>query len=169
MQFNWSHQGNSYSVVLFSWENSCNQCEISRLVSHLVELLLCIKTQVPNLLPCYNLQYQQTKVKLTTKISSFFLFSLKLSNSRALGCIWLILLNLPNSKNCRLGWKRRKESKQKQILKTAHFSGVAQMTTYKSRGFLSPNMRGSLRKILLKGAEGPEGLRNLPSPPFSDL
>ena len=28
--------GNSYSVVLFSWENCCNQCEIPALVSHLV-------------------------------------------------------------------------------------------------------------------------------------
>ena len=43
------------------------------------------------------------------------------------------------------------------------------MTTFKSWGFLSPNAKVSAKsaKLLLKKAEGPEGHRNLPSPPFS--
>ena len=45
------------------------------------------------------------------------------------------------------------------------------MKTFKSQGFLSPNARISTKsaKLLLKEAEGPEGLLNLPSPPFSDF
>ena len=84
---NLSHQGNSYSVVLFSWENTCKQYEISTLVSYLVELLLSMKTQTPNVLSCYNLQYQQQRQKDSQKLVAFSLFSSQLSNVRVSGCV----------------------------------------------------------------------------------